>query len=261
MKQSLARIMRSSAFQPIWERLYHLSKIGMNYWGGSSIAESGERFAMDYVKQQISDGREGVVFDVGANLGQYASELIERFPDRVIHSFEPSAKTILRLNETVDLALKDGRIKTHNLGFGSKAETLTLYAVDDYAATASIHGSVGKSVDQLVQEQIKIERLDDFCQANSIDRIAFLKIDVEGHELEVLNGAKRMLDEDRIDFIQFEFGEFHMDARCFFRDFWQVLTPQYSIYRILPKGLRKLDRYATDLEVFNTINYLAILNK
>ena len=152
MKQSLARIMRSSAFQPIWERLYHLSKIGMNYWGGSSIAESGERFAMDYVKQQISDGREGVVFDVGANLGQYASELIERFPGRVIHSFEPSAKTILRLNETVDLALKDGRIKTHNLGFGSKAETLTLYAVGDYAATASIHGSVGKSVDQLVQE-------------------------------------------------------------------------------------------------------------
>lgn len=260
MKQSLARIMRSPAFQPLWEKLYHLAKIGMNYWGGSSIAESGERFAMDYVKDQLSDGRKGVVFDVGANLGQYASELIQRFPDRLIHSFEPSAKTIIRLNETVAEALQDGRIKTHNLGFGSKNETLTLYAEGDHAATASIHGSVGKGAENLVQEQIRIERLDDFCQANSIDHIAFLKIDVEGHELEVLKGAKRMIEEDRVDFIQFEFGEFHMDAKCYFRDFWQLLTPRYTVFRILPKGLRKIDRYSTDLEVFNTINYLAIRN-
>ena len=260
MKQSLARIMRSPAFQPLWEKLYHLAKIGMNYWGGSSIAESGERYAMDYVRKQLSDGREGVVFDVGANLGQYASELIQRFPDRIIHSFEPSAKTILRLNETVADALKERKIKTHNVGFGSKTETLTLFAEGDHAATASIHGAVGKDTDQLVQEQIKIERLDDFCQTNSIDRIAFLKIDVEGHELETLKGAKRMMDEDRVDFIQFEFGEFHMDARCYFRDFWQILSPKYSIYRILPKGLRKIEDYSTDLEVFNTINYLAIRN-
>ncbi|MFT4525453.1 MAG: FkbM family methyltransferase [Bacteroidia bacterium] len=260
MKQSLARIMRSPAFQPMWEKLYHLAKIGMNYWGGSSIAESGERYAMDFVKKELSDGREGVVFDVGANLGQYASELIDRFPDREIHSFEPSAKTILRLNETVATALKNGRIKTHNLGFGSKAETLTLYAEGDFAATASIHGAVGRDVEKLVQEQIKIERLDEFCDANSIDRIAFLKIDVEGHELEALKGAKGMIEEDRVDFIQFEFGEFHMDAQCYFRDFWQLLTPRYSIYRILPKGLRKIDHYSTNHEVFNTINYLAIHN-
>ena len=260
MKQSLARIMRSSWFQPLWEKLYHLAKIGMNYWGGSSIVESGERYAMDFVKDKLSDGREGVVLDVGANLGQYASELVSRFPDRMIHSFEPSAKTIQVLNSNLAEALKAGKILTHNVGLGSKPETLTLYAAGDHAATASIHGAVGRDADTMVAEEIKITTLDDFCKEHSIDRIAFLKIDVEGHELEALKGSEQMLKDGKVDFIQFEFGEFHMDARCYFRDFWELLSPQYSIYRILPKGLRKLGVYSTDLEVFNTINYLAIRN-
>ena len=261
MKQSIARIMRSPGLQSLWEKLYHLAKIGMNYWGGSSIAESGERYAMDFVKDRLSDGREGVVFDVGANLGQYASELVVRFPDRKIHSFEPSAKTIQVLNSNLADSLKAGKILTHNVGLGSKEETLTLYAAGDHAATASIHGAVGRDAGSMVAEEINITTLDTFCEKHSINRIAFLKIDVEGHELEALKGAQRMIQEGRIDFIQFEFGEFHMDARCYFRDFWQLLSPSFAIYRILPKGLRKLNNYSTDLEVFNTINYLAIRNK
>ena len=244
--------------QPLWEWLYHISKIGMNYWGGSSILESGELFTMDHVRRKLKDRSDGVIFDVGANLGQYAAELTERFPDHEIHSFEPSAKTIKILNKNMSSAIAQGRYITHNIGFGSKAETVTLYAEGDHAATASIHGSVNRDEHELVTEDIRIETLDSFCAENSIDRIAFLKIDVEGHELEVLKGAQRMLAEKRVDFIQFEFGEFHIDAACYFRDFWDILSPSYSIHRILPRGLRKINNYTTDLEVFNTINYLAI---
>ena len=42
MKKIIQRIMRSSIFQPLWKKLFHTAKVGMNYWGGGSFLYSGE---------------------------------------------------------------------------------------------------------------------------------------------------------------------------------------------------------------------------
>ena len=65
----------------------------------------------------------------------------------------------------------------------------------------------------------------------------FLKIDVEGFELEVLRGAQRMLSEGRIVAIQFEFNEMNVVGRVFVGDFFHLLGPTYTLYRLLPHGL------------------------
>jgi FkbM family methyltransferase len=46
-------------------------------------------------------------------------------------------------------------------------------------------------IDYSKSETVKLSTLDDYCEKNSIDRIDFLKMDVEGHELKVLKGAER----------------------------------------------------------------------
>jgi hypothetical protein len=63
----------------------------------------------------------------------------------------------------------------------------------------------------------------------------------------------------RKEFQLFEFGEGHISSRTFFKDFYNFLAPNYKLSRIVPNGLRPISGYTTDLEVFNTINYLAEL--
>ena len=72
-------------------------------------------------------------------------------------------------------------------------------------------------------------------------------------------GAKHLLEKRKINYIQFEFGEHNLVSRVFFRDFFDLLNDCYDIYRVLPRGLRKIKKYTTDLEVFDTIIYLAEL--
>ena len=97
-----------------------------------------------------------------------------------------------------------------------------------------------------------------FCADNNIDHIHFLKIDVEVHELAVLEGAKAMIGGGKIDFIQFEFGGCDIDSRTFFQDFWYLLHDNYDIYRIFPKSLDKIDLYDETMEIFVCSNYLAV---
>ena len=100
--------------------------------------------------------------------------------------------------------------------------------------------------------------LDGFCAEHDIQEIGYLKIDVEGHELSVLRGAQGMLSKKRVRFVQFEFGEANIDSRTFMRDFFELLGADFEFYRIVSDGLYKVSTYHSNLEVFATINYLAV---
>ena len=109
-----------------------------------------------------------------------------------------------------------------------------------------------------LSEEITITTIDDFCVSQNILKIDFLKLDVEGHELNILLGAKNMLDSDKIKFIQFEFGGCNIDSRTYFKDFFTLLNGKYRIYRILQDGLLEIGYYRETLEIFTTTNFFAI---
>ena len=88
-----------------------------------------------------------------------------------------------------------------------------------------------------------------------------LKLDVEGHELKVLNGAHSLINSNSIDFIQFEFGGCNIDSRTYFQDFFYLLNPYYEIYRLVKDGIVLIEHYEERHEVFVTTNYLAISRK
>jgi FkbM family methyltransferase len=108
-------------------------------------------------------------------------------------------------------------------------------------------------------EVISIDTLDNYCKTNNINNINLLKIDVEGHELDVLAGATEMFHKKAIDIVTFEFGGCNIDTRSFFQDFYYFFADAgMSISRITPSGyLFPIESYTEILEQFRTTNFVA----
>jgi FkbM family methyltransferase len=257
LKRILAPIIGGAHFQKLLYNFHALSLIGMNVGGGGDARNSGEEFVIKYIKKVFKSQSDLVIFDVGSNIGDYAillSEILE--PNTNIYCFEPSKTTFEHLTEnTVNLK----NIQLFNIGLGVKAEFISLYFDKKESGLASFykrrldHFSIDMSKSELVEVKI----LDEFCSDHKIEHIHFLKMDVEGNELNILNGAKHMIENDSIDFIQFEFGGCNIDSRTFFQDFFYLLKERYRIYRILKNGLYPIDSYSEKYEIFITTNYLA----
>jgi hypothetical protein len=84
-----------------------------------------------------------------------------------------------------------------------------------------------------------------------------LKIDTEGWELSVLEGADILLRENRIKYIQFEFNYPNLQTRVFFKDFRSRL-PNYKFFRLLPSGLFPLSNDPLLTELFAYQNIFAM---
>ena len=84
----------------------------------------------------------------------------------------------------------------------------------------------------------------------------FCKIDIEGHELTVLQSIKK--NYEKFSLIQFEFGGCNIDSRTYFQDFWYLLKDNFDIYRIGPSGPILIEKYREIDESFVMTNYLAV---
>ncbi len=73
--------------------------------------------------------------------------------------------------------------------------------------------------------------MDDYCKINKIEHIHLVKIDVEGHEIKVLNGGINMIRNKQIDFIQFEFGQKQiLILELSSLDFVNLLGSNYNLF-------------------------------
>ena len=257
MRQQILKIFRSAKFQPFWVKLHHISLIGMNYFGGASLNHSGEISALSLMKKKLEEKEQIVIFDVGANSGEYSLLSYKFFgQNSLIHAFEPSVYAFKQLeNKTSDFS----EIKIHKLGIGTEKETLQLFSSGKGRTTASVYNLAYSINDFRAEftESIDVTSIDSFCQENNISFIDILKIDIEGHELAALKGARNMIESNSVNFIQFEFGKCDIDSKVFFRDFYDILVSKYKIYRIVSDGLFEISDYDSSLEVFHTANFLA----
>jgi FkbM family methyltransferase len=138
-------------------------------------------------------------------------------------------------------------VKTYNLGIGASEASLYLY---DYAdKDGSPHASLYKDVieqihkGQAIAHEVRIISLDAFVIKHNIKRVGLLKIDTEGHELEVLRGFEQCIRDNKVDLIHFEFNEMNIASRIFFKDLWEFL-PNYDLFRMLPDGLVPIRNYS-----------------
>jgi hypothetical protein len=113
-------------------------------------------------------------------------------------------------------------------------------------------------IESLNVETVTTDTLDHFCSTQAIERIHFLKMDVEGHEFAVLEGGIKMIDQKSVDFIQFEFGRVNIDSATPLKKFYKLLHHHYHIYRIIRTGLIPQFEYSYEYEIYLGTNFLAV---
>jgi FkbM family methyltransferase len=208
-----------------------------------------------------------IFIDIGAHKGLYTKEVLKFFPDIECYLFEPSpSNTIILKNKFENLnnvhiskhALSNitGKQKIYFDKPGSEITSLTKRRLEHF------HMYMDYS------EEIETTRFDEFWKTtdtylnNPNTIIDYVKIDVEGHELDVLEGFGSLIKN--MGLIQFEFGGTNIDTRTFFQDFWYFFNNKlydFSIYRIASNGLIPITHYSETDEYFQTTNYIAINNK
>lgn len=199
-----------------------------------------------------------IVFDVGANIGSYTNEVLIQYPNCLVFAFEPS---ILAGSIFLERHKLEANVHFEAFGFYSEITSKILYSDTPGSPIASLtrrnlqhFGNEFKC-----QEKVKLDTIDNYCQINGVIP-DLLKIDVEGHELDVLMGALDTIN--KIAVVQFEFGGCNIDSRTFFQNFWYFFKQNdFKIYRITNNKPLLIDKYSESDEYFSTTNYLAVNNR
>lgn len=240
---------------PLFKGLYFFSLKGMGILNYENNKLSGEKyFISNLLKEIVGDKDEYVFLDVGANVGNYALLLLDSFPNANIFSFEPHPGNFSELN-------RHKKINACNIAVGDDNKDIKLF---DFASSngtelASIYHEV---ISEIHKKEVKsftvtMKMLDNICSDENIEYIDFLKIDTEGNELFVLEGAKKLIENKAIKCIHFEFNEMNVISKVFMRDFINLLDG-FELYRLLPKGMIKLEDSPILTEIFAFQNIIAI---
>jgi len=140
------------------------------------------------------------VLDVGANVGQSAIRFAGAFPSAQIYCFEPVPQTFASLRgktQGID------RIEVFNRAMGGKRGSATIFTSGD-SLTSTMAPGTGAAAASRTAVQVEVETIDGFCADRKIERIDLLKIDVEGFEMQVLDGAAGLLGRQGLRFLYVE---------------------------------------------------------
>lgn len=136
------------------------------------------------------------IFDIGGNFGQTALLFASAFPAATIYSFEPVPTSFSRLQKAVR---RQSRIKSFNTAMGNTEGTVEMNLMQSAG-----DNTIMKSTSATGGVSVAINTIDHFVTANSIEGIDLLKIDVEGYELQVLEGAGQLLKRGGVRYIYAE---------------------------------------------------------
>lgn len=189
----------------------------------------GHRDIVD-IKQQSHDLK--TIFDVGANVGQSAIRFRAAFPDARIYSFEPVQSTYLKLlRNTRGLGVYCLRV--------ALAETPGKREM--YLYESSVLNTLVVSESATETEEAPVTTIDQFAEENKIKTIDLLKIDTEGLDLEVLQGATRTISSGVVSLVIVEAGFHRGDNRhVLFDDVRDFLCERgFSVYGIYDQTLER----------------------
>jgi FkbM family methyltransferase len=222
----------------------------LKWFGNASYksARNGERWLLDALRGESIR----TVLDVGANVGTWSLMAADLLPEASIYALEVVPDTAAALRTR---AGQHDRIKCFNLGLAAHTGTLSLH----YHATASTHATFTDYPHSWTGERIEcpVMRGDDFLAREGIREVDFLKLDVEGAEHLVLQGLENPLREQRVRFVQFEYGRVNILTHFLLRDFYQLFaTYGYVVGKIYPDYV-DFREYDLSDEDFLGPNYLA----
>ena len=175
-----------------------------------------------YLIQLANPSKVKTVIDVGANVGFFSMLIRDIFPSSKIYSIEPVPLTYSCLKRNL---VGDRKTHTYNLGVSDRPRIAKMNFNSQLSAISQI--SSAGDID------VKLTTLDKFIRDNQIDMIDILKIDTEGHELNVLKGAKKALSKTRYLHIEVTVNDIdslaqHSPRHTFSEIFSCLYAPTYN---------------------------------
>lgn len=179
-------------------------------------------------------GGNPVIFDVGANKGHWADIVLEEFKDDCnLHIVEPNDKLCSFMEIKYEYKKN---ITYYRLPFYKEATVVPFYYFENFNNELSGIYDGGEKWEGLPVKTKSVQSvtLDSYCDMRSVPKIDYLKIDVEGADVDVLLGAGKMLSENKIGIIQIEYSEHWLRAEYNFSNLKDIADKYgYKIYRYI----------------------------
>lgn len=172
------------------------------------------------------------VLDIGANTGAYARMVRKRFPEAVIHSFEPLSDCF----ETLEKALPgDARFHVHKMALGNENGESIIHRSSFNPSSslrpmAALHKKLYPKSAEHLEETIDIARLDDVAETLSLEGPLLIKMDVQGFEDQVLRGGVETVKKASALIIETSFVSLY-ENQPLFDGIYQILRELGFEYR------------------------------
>jgi len=233
--------------------------------GNYHFDKNGEKFFINNLFSEFKrSGGKKVVFDIGANIGEYGKMIEDKSAqlsvNTELHLFEPTKSCFAIISSKFQ---NKENITLNNFGVSNSDDIATIFYDKEESGLASLYQRNLDSYDiELNQsEEIKLRRIDSYIEEKNISHIDFIKIDIEGHELKAFEGFGKYLNSNFIDYIQFEYGGANLDSHSSLMEIYKLLSNSgFKIAKVMPNGL-ELREYSPFMDNFNYSNYVAISNK
>jgi len=155
-----------------------------------------EKAITRFVEDVIREYRCKIFIDAGANFGWYTTLFAKHAGDEgFVHAFEPVPTTFDNLQRNLDLMDHPTNVKLNNLALG---EAKSQAVINVFPGEPVGHASLSNhDRTETIQFACEIIPLDDYLVANSVGNVDFVKVDIEGAELNFLKGAELLLQQQK----------------------------------------------------------------
>lgn len=158
------------------------------FWSG--LTEGWEKESIKLWIKLCEDS--DVIVDIGANTGVYSLVAKTVKPNARVYAFEPVARVYKKLRENIQLNAFD--IHTYEQAASNFNGTAMIYDTDsEHTYSVTVNKNMYSSETTVIASTIETITLDSFIKNNQIEKIDLIKIDVETHEAEVLEGYSEFL--------------------------------------------------------------------
>jgi FkbM family methyltransferase len=173
------------------------------------------------MRRFVPAGKEPLILDIGANVGQSVERFRKVFPTAIIHSFEPSQETFRQLSQNVST---DKRVFAWNYAVGASPGRQTFLENTNSDMSSFLSPSTTSWGEVKRESLVEVTTIDHFLETNRIHHADIVKSDTQGYEFEVFKGAEAAMRENRIGLLYFEF---------IFSDMYKDLPPFDQVFRHL----------------------------
>lgn len=240
---------------PLIEPVYRICQRYVDLYNAewdTNFESNGERHFLEAHARDLA-----TCLDVGAHTGEWTAMVLTLRKDSAIHCFEPCSATFGRLEQ----AGFGPQVRLNRLAVSNANATALMHILPRGDTGNSLHAASGRDDSDAAEgpsELVPTVTLDDYCQREGLSTIDLVKIDTEGHEPFVLEGARRLLQTGAIQRVQFEYGEKYIDSKRLLREIFALLQPLgYTVYQIAHDGLIALPSWTTAVENYRYKNLVA----